>query len=350
MFEENDIPLTPITDLGEFKLIEHLTAGFDVQNSRILKAVGDDAAVYEAVGGEVHVVSTDLLVEGVHFDLSYVPLQHLGYKSVVVNLSDIYAMNAKPFGITVSLAMSSRFTVEAMEAFYLGVRKACEKYGVDLLGGDTSSSRSGLVISVTALGSAAKEDVVYRSGAKQNDLLCLTGDVGGAYAGLQVLEREKAVFLKNPGVQPQLENYDYVVGRQLKPEARRDIVEALREAGIRPTAMIDVSDGVASDLMHLCQQSGLGAQLYQDKIILDHETVRVAEEFNLPSLTMGLNGGEDYELLFTIALEDFGKIQSFRDVHVIGHMTEKAVGAVMVMDDGQIATLEAQGWNHFNSH
>lgn len=348
MFEDKNGALTPIHELGEFKLIEHLTRDFHSKQENVLRGVGDDAAVYRVGNGKVQVVSTDLLVEGVHFDLSYVPLQHLGYKSVVVNLSDIFAMNARPFGITVSIAMSSRFTVEAMEAFYLGVKKACEKYGVDLLGGDMSSSRSGLVISVSALGEANEDDVVYRNGARINDLICLTGDVGAAYAGLQVLEREKSVFLKNPGVQPELEKYNYVVGRQLKPEARGDVIDALKEAGIKPTAMIDVSDGVASEVMHICRQSGLGAQLFQDKIILDHETVKVAEEFNLPSLTMGLNGGEDYELLFTIRLDDFDKIQSFRDVHVIGHITDKGAGVGMVMDDGSLATLEAQGWKHFN--
>ena len=348
MFEDKNGGLTPIHHFGEFKLIEHLTQQFSAKNERVLRAVGDDAAVYEIGNGKAHVVTTDMLVEGVHFDLSYVPLKHLGYKSVVVNLSDVYAMNAQPFGVTVSVAMSNRFTVEAMDAFYEGVKAACEKYGVDLLGGDTSSSRSGLMISVTALGEAHQEEIVYRNGARVNDLICLSGDVGAAYAGLQVLEREKSVFLKNPGVQPELEAYNYVVGRQLKPEARRDLINAFREAKVRPTAMIDVSDGVASEVMHICRQSGLGAQIYQDKIILDHETVKVAEEFNLPSLTMGLNGGEDYELLFTIKMDDFDMIQSFRDVKVIGHMVDKAQGVGIVMADGSVAQLEAQGWQHFN--
>jgi len=345
MFDEQD--LTPVDQLGEFKLIEHVTRDFEVKNADVLKGVGDDAAVYQVGNGLVHVVSTDLLMEGVHFDLSYAPLQHVGYKSVVVNLSDIYAMNAKPFGVTVSIAMSNRFTVEAIDALYAGIHKACETYGVDLLGGDTSSSQAGLGISVTAIGSAKEEDVVYRSGSKQNDLICLTGDVGSAYAGLQVLKREKAVFLKNPNMQPDLAGFDYVVGRQLKPEARKDIIAELAKAGVRPTSMIDVSDGLASEVNHLCRQSGLGATIYQDKIILDHETVKVAEEFNLPGLTMGLNGGEDYELLFTAKLEDFDVLNSFRGIQIIGHMGAEGEGAFLQMVDGSTAPLTAQGWNHF---
>lgn len=349
MFEEKNEGLTPVGDIGEFKLIEHVTRDFQVQHGSVVKGIGDDAAVYKIGNGKVHVVSTDLLMEMVHFDLSYVPLQHLGYKAVVVNLSDIFAMNARPFGVTVSIAMSNRFTVEAIDTLYAGIKRACEHYGVDLLGGDTSSSQSGLAISVTAIGEAEESEVVYRSGARANDLICLSGDVGSAYAGLQVLKREKAVFLKNPEVQPDLAGFDYVVGRQLKPEARKDIVEELKKVNVQPTAMIDVSDGLVSEVLHLCQQSKLGATLYQDKIILDHETVKVAEEFNLPALTMGLNGGEDYELLFTARLEDFDVLNTFRGIQIIGHMATEGEGAFLQMADGSTSPLQAQGWNHFKN-
>ena len=347
MFEEKNSNLTPVDQLGEFKLIEHVTRDFAVQNPLVRKGIGDDAAVYSIGGDRVHVVSTDFLMEGVHFDLSYVPLQHLGYKSVVVNLSDIVAMNAKPFGVTVSIAMSNRFTVEAIDMLYAGIKKACDFYGVDLLGGDTSSCQAGLGISVTAIGEAAENEIVYRSGARQNDLVCLTGDVGSAYAGLQVLKREKAVFLNNPDVQPDLTGFDYVVGRQLKPEARLDMLEELRKVNVRPTSMIDISDGLASELLHLCRSSKLGATIYQDKIILDHETVKVADEFNLPALTMGLNGGEDYELLFTARLEDFEVLNTFRGIQIIGHMGAEGEGTWIQMADGSSAAVTAQGFNHF---
>ncbi|MBK9450673.1 MAG: thiamine-phosphate kinase [Bacteroidetes bacterium] len=347
MFDENAEDLTPISRLGEFGLIEHLTREFENHNPDVVKGIGDDAAVYAVSEKEVHLVTTDLLIEGVHFDLRYVPLKHLGYKSVVVNLSDIYAMNGKPFAITMSVALSSKFTVEAMDAFYEGVQIACDHYDVDLIGGDTSSSRVGMVISVTAIGKAAKADVVYRSGAKEHDLICISGDVGGAYAGLQVLEREKAVFLKNPGVQPDLVGRDYVVGRQLKPEARGDVVRLLRENGIKPTAMIDLSDGLASDLLHICKQSKKGATIYEDKIMIDHEVILVGEDLGIPALTMALNGGEDYELLFTVSLEHYDKIKTMKGVTIIGHIVEEIAGVNLITANGSMLPLQAQGWNHF---
>ncbi len=347
MFEESSLDLTPISRLGEFGLIEHLTEDFVTHNPDVLKGVGDDAAVYAINDKEVHVVTTDLLLEGVHFDLRYVPLKHLGYKSVIVNLSDIYAMNAKPFGITVSIGLSSRFTVEAMDAFYEGVQIACQHYDVDLLGGDTSSSRMGLMISVTALGKAAKTDIVYRSGAKEHDLLCVSGDLGAAYAGLQVLEREKEVFLKNPNIQPELAGRDYAVGRQLKPEARADIIRLLRENGIKPTSMIDVSDGLASDLLHITKQSKKGATIYEDKLPIDHEVMLIADDMKIPGLTMALNGGEDYELLFTVPLESFDKIKTMKEVTIIGHIVEEEAGVHLITANGAMLPIKAQGWNHF---
>ena len=348
MFENKDQELTPVGKLGEFKLIHHLTKDLTPKSSAILKGVGDDAAVVDLGNGEVQVISTDLLIEGVHFDLTYAPLQHVGYKAVSVNVSDIYAMNAKPYGITISIALSSRFTVEAMEAFYYGVKTACEKFGVDLIGGDTSSSTTGLMISVTALGTANKEDVVYRSGAKPNDLLCLSGDVGAAYAGLQILEREKAVFIKNPEMQPDLGLYDYVVGRQLKPEARGDVINELAHRGIRPTSMIDVSDGLASEMFHIAESSGVGVNVYSDKVMLDPQTVSVAEDFDLHPMTMAMNGGEDYELLFTVSLEDFDKVSEMADVKVIGHLVEKHEGVNLITQQGSVIPLQAQGWTHFS--
>lgn len=334
--------------LGEFKLINHLTKDFEVKGENILRGIGDDAAVIAIGENEVEVVSTDMLVEGVHFDLSYCPLQHVGYKSVVVNLSDIYAMNAKPYGITVSIAMSNRFTVEAMEAFYYGVRAACEKYGVDLLGGDTSSSTSGLMISVTALGRGEKNKITYRGGAQVNDLVCLTGDIGAAYAGLQILNREKAVFLKNPEMQPELDLHDYVVGRQLKPEAQKEIWEHLQKVELLPTAMIDVSDGLASELFHVAKNSKVGISVYADKIMLDPQTVSVAEDFDLHPMTMAMNGGEDYELLFTVPLDQFQKVEEIDDVRVIGHVVGENEGVNLITQSGTSIPLQAQGWNHFS--
>ena len=348
MFESKEENLTPIGQMGEFGFIEHVTKDFPSTNDRVLKGVGDDAAVYDLGNGNVQLVSTDFLVEGIHFDLAYVPLQHLGYKSITVNLSDIYAMNGKPYGVTVSVAMSNRFTLEAMEAFYSGVKFACEKYGVELLGGDTSSSRSGLVVSVTALGEVEKNSVVYRNGAKENDLICVTGDLGSAYAGLQILEREKSVFKANPDVQPDLAGFEYAVGRQLKPEARKDTIANLRANGILPTSMIDISDGLASELFHICKASEVGAQIYQETIPIDYETSSIGEDLNIAPMTYALNGGEDYELLFTAPLDQHQKLKDMADIKIIGHITDKSEGVSMVNNIGQSVLLEAQGWNHFN--
>ncbi|MCB9231465.1 MAG: thiamine-phosphate kinase [Bacteroidia bacterium] len=341
--------LTPISELGEFGLIEKLTSPFRIRRPATLKAVGDDAAVYRVGNGKVHVVSTDLLMEGIHFDLTYAPLKHVGYKAVIVNLSDIYAMNAMPFGITVSIAMSNRFTLEAMEAFYEGVKVACDEHNVDLLGGDTSSSHTGLCISITALGEADEDKVVYRNGARENNLICVSGDLGGGYAGLNVLEREKRAFLANPDLQPELVGYDYVVGRVLKPEARRPVIEVLEKEGILPTSMIDISDGLTSELYHICNHSRTGATIYEEKLPIDPETWKVAEEFKISASTFALNGGDDYELLFTVKLEDFDKVSRISEIHVIGHITEPSQGVNMVLRSGGVVELEAQGWQHFSS-
>lgn len=343
-FSEN---LTSISELGEFGLIKKLTAGFRLTRSEIIKGVGDDAAVYKIGNGKVHVVSTDLLMEGIHFDLTYAPLKHVGYKAVIVNLSDIYAMNAMPFGITVSIALSNRFTLESMEAFYEGVKIACDEHNIDLLGGDTSSSHTGLVISITALGSADEDKIVYRNGAKENDLICVSGDLGGGYAGLNILEREKQAFKANPDLQPELLGYDYVIGRVLKPEARRPVIEVLEKQGIKPTSMIDISDGLTSELYHICTQSKTGALIYEEKLPIDNETYKVAEEFKIAASTFALNGGDDYELLFTVSLDDYEKIEKISDIHVIGHVTEEGHGLRMMLRSGGLVELEAQGWQHF---
>lgn len=334
-----------IETLGEFGLIDRLTRQIKLKQPGSLKGVGDDAAVLD-FGEETVVVTTDLLTEGVHFNLMYVPLKHLGYKAVVVNLSDVYAMNATPRQITVSIAISRRFDLHAVEQLYEGIHLACENYGVDLVGGDTTSSMTGLTISITAIGSAGKNDLVYRSGARANDLLCVTGDLGGAYMGLQLLERENEVFKVNPKLQPKLEGYDYILQRQLKPEARKDIVEAFRKMGIKPTSMIDISDGLSSEILHLCKNSGLGCHLYEDKIPLDNQTKAMAEEFRINPLVAALNGGEDYELLFTLALEDYEKIKNDPDITVIGHMTTSAGQAMLATTGGSLIPLVAQGWNH----
>jgi thiamine-monophosphate kinase len=347
MNEDSGSEFTPLSRLGEFGFIDRIAKDFVPRNKNVLAGIGDDAAVISISEEEVHVLSTDLLVEGIHFDLSYVPLKHLGYKAVVVNLSDIYAMNCKPFGVTISLAMSNRFTVEAMDEFYAGVHQACENYGVDLLGGDTSSTHSGLTISVTAIGLGKKDEVVYRSGAKVNDLICLSGDVGAAYAGLQVLNREKSVFISNPEIQPDLTGFDYVLERQLKPEAREDVITRLAEAGIRPNAMIDVSDGLASDLRHICRASKVGATIYEEKLMIDHQVHVVSDDFNIPAVTMALNGGEDYELLFTVPLDDFDKVSMVKDVLVIGHIEDESIGVNIATGAGGSYELESQGWNHF---
>ncbi|MFN0203048.1 MAG: thiamine-phosphate kinase [Bacteroidia bacterium] len=347
MFDDANPAYTPISHFGEFGLIEHLTQHFPIKNAAVVKGVGDDAAVIQHEAKGVTVVSTDLLLEGVHFDLSYVPLRHLGYKAVVVNLSDIYAMNAQPIGITVSLGMSNRFTVEAMEELYAGVQLACEKYGVDLLGGDTSSSKQGLMLSVTAMGTSQAEKVAYRSGAKANDLICVTGDLGAAYAGFLVLEREKAEFLHNPHLQPDLSDYDYVVGRQLKPETQPKLIQLLKEGNIQPTSMMDISDGLASELHHICRQSKCGCTIYADKLPIDFQTVAVADEFQISAVTFALNGGEDYELLFTVDIADFQKVKDLPNVTIIGHITGDEKKLDIVLAPGNMVEIEAQGWQHF---
>jgi len=344
MIEDKTPHRTSLADLGEFGLIDRLTEGFEIHNPSTLKGVGDDAAVMDFKNKKT-VVSTDLLIEGVHFDLSYVPLKHLGYKSVVVNVSDIYAMNATATQITVSIAVSNRFPLEALEELYAGIRLACEHYKVDLVGGDTTSSTRGLIISVTAIGEAKASDLVYRNGAQPNDLVVLTGDIGGAYMGLQILEREKAVFQVNPNSQPDIEMYSYILERQLKPEARKDIPPLLKQLGVKPTAMMDVSDGLSSELLHICKQSGVGCRLYEDKIPLDPQVISTCEEFNLDSTTIALSGGEDYELLFTIAQADYDKIKGNPNFSVIGYITDKSEGVNLVTRAGQFIPIIAKGWN-----
>lgn len=338
-----------IASLGEFGLIDKLTADFQNKQVSTLKGVGDDAAVISC-GDHCMVVTTDMLIEGIHFNLMYVPMKHLGYKSVIVNLSDICAMNAIPRQITVSLAVSAKFTLAAIEELYEGIRLACEKYGVDLVGGDTTSSLTGMVISITALGTALPEELTYRAGARPGNLLCVTGDLGGAYMGLQLLERENEVFKVHPGTQPRLEGYDYILQRQLKPEARTDITEALKKLGIKPTSMIDISDGLSSEILHLCKASRTGCKLYEEKIPFDQQTRDMALEFNINPLVSALNGGEDYELLFTIPVEDYPKVKDDPDISVIGHITQPEEGAMLVTTGGSLIPLQAQGFNHMQGH
>ncbi len=337
---------TELDELGEFGLIDRISSNFENRQSSTILGIGDDAAIINS-DNEYSVVSTDLLTEGIHFDLSYFPLKHLGYKSVAVNISDIAAMNAVPQQITVSLAISNRFSLQAIDEFYEGVKAACEQFNVDLVGGDTSSSAAGVFISVTAIGTVAKEKVVRRSGAKDKDIICVTGDLGGAYVGLQVLEREKQVFIANPEMQPKLDDYEYVVGRQLKPEARMDIIHELDDLKIVPTSMIDVSDGLASELMHLSQHSGMGLRVFEEQLPIDNQTYETAVEFNLDPITCALNGGEDYELLFTISQGDHEKLKKHADIHFIGHIEKSDSGAGLVTKGGNWVQLEAQGWNHF---
>ena len=335
---------TNLAELGEFGLIKHLTQHIELYQPSTIKGVGDDAAVINNEDLQT-VISTDILIEGVHFDLTYVPLRHLGYKSVIVNLSDVYAMNAHPKQILVSIALSNRFKLEAIEELYSGMLAACKKYKVDLVGGDTTSSLSGLVISITAIGGVKKEDITYRNGAKETNLLCVSGDLGGAYMGLQVLEREKSVFKENPKLQPDLEGKDYLLERQLKPEARKDIIETLHSLGIKPTAMIDVSDGLSSEILHLCSQSDVGVELYEEKIPIDSLTYETAREFNLDPTLCSLSGGEDYELLFTIDINEYEKLKNSMDITIIGHITDKAKGCNMISKSGTVHELKAQGWN-----
>lgn len=341
-----------ISHYGEFGLIKHLTENFPIKNKSTLYGVGDDCAVIDATDGKM-VVTTDLLLEGIHFDLTYCPMRHLGYKSCIVNFSDVYAMMGTPRQITVSLGISKRFKVEDLEELYAGMRLACEQYGVDLVGGDTSASMTGLTISITCIGVA--ENPVYRNGARPNDLVCVSGDLGAAYMGLQLLEREKAVYYqqvqngdKNAEFKPQFAGREYLLERQLKPEARKDIVAALKEAGITPTSMMDISDGLSSELLHICNQSKVGCRIYEERIPIDYQTAVQAEEFNLNVTTVAMNGGEDYELLFTVPLEQHDKIEQVAGIRLIGHITNESLGAAMITRDGNSeVTLKAQGWNAF---
>lgn len=348
MFAGKDNERTEIKSLGEFGLIDRLTSGFKTKHSSTILGIGDDAAIIHPSENEHLVVTTDMLVEGVHFDLSWMPLKHLGYKSVAVNLSDIAAMNAEARQITVSIAISNRFSVEALDELYQGMQLACERYGADLVGGDTTSSPSGLVISISAIGTTKPELVTRRSGAKVTDLICVSGDLGGAYAGLLLLQREKRTFMANPAFQPDLEGNDYILERQLKPEPRFDITKQLAASSILPTSMIDISDGLASELHHICKQSGCGCTIYEDKIPLDVQTINTAEEFNLDPLTLALSGGEDYELLFTVPLADFEKLRDIEGIAVIGHIEEKEEGLHLVNNIGQKISLKALGWDSFN--
>ena len=348
MFDNSEPTKTSLSELGEFGLIDHLTKNFSPKHASTIKAIGDDAAVLDFKDKQT-LVSTDMLVEGVHFDLAYMPLKHLGYKAVMVNASDIYAMNGKATHITVSIAPSNRFPVEALEELYAGIQLAADLYNIDVVGGDTTSSTSGLFISISVFGEAEKEDVVYRSGAQANDLLVVTGDLGAAYMGLQVLEREKQVFKANPNAQPDLDQYTYLIERQLKPEARKDIPPLLKGLGVKPTSMIDISDGLSSEVIHLCKNSKTGVNLYEEKVPLDPAVISVCEEFELDSTMIALSGGEDYELLFTIAQSDFDKIKANPNLTVIGHMTEESAGMHLITRANQAIPLVARGWKSMKS-
>ncbi len=345
MLEDKNIPRTPLSTLGEFGLIKHLTNHIKIKNPSTVRGIGDDAAVLD-FNDQKTVVSTDFLLEGIHFDMAYTPLKHLGYKAVMVNLSDVCAMNATPTQITVSIAVSNRFPLEALEELYDGISTACETYNVDLVGGDTTSSNTGLVLSITAIGKANEEEIVYRNGAKENDLIVVTGDLGAAFLGLKVLERENEVFKVNPDLQPDLEQYTYLIQRQLRPEARADVKTILKELGVQPTAMIDLSDGLSSDLLHICDQSKVGCTIYEEKIPLDPAVLTTCEEFRINTTTVALSGGEDYELLFTIPLEDHEKIKNNPHFTIIGHITDQASGRNMIGMGGQTQIpLTAQGWD-----
>jgi thiamine-monophosphate kinase len=344
MFENSE--RTNIEQLGEFGLIDHLTKQIKIKQASTLKGIGDDAAVIDFAGKKA-LISTDMLLEGIHFDLAYTPLKHLGYKSIQVNLSDIYAMNGTATQVTVSIGISSKFPLEAVEEFYEGIYLACEKFNVDLVGGDTTSSRQGLVISVTSIGYADEKDIAYRNTANEGDLICVSGDLGGAYVGLQLLEREKQIYIENPSIQPDLEGKDYIIERQLKPEARKDIIELLKDIDVKPTAMIDISDGLASEILHICKQSNKGCNLYEDKIPLDPMTYETAREFNLDPTVCALSGGEDYELLFTIKQTDYEKIKLQMDISIIGHITDASAGCNLITKSGVVHALKAQGWNAF---
>jgi thiamine-monophosphate kinase len=338
---------TEINQLGEFGLIDHLTKNFEIKNASTIETIGDDAAVIDHLGKQT-VITTDMLVEGVHFDLMYTPLKHLGYKSVVVNISDVYAMNAQPTQITMSIAFSNRFSVEALEEFYEGVYIACEKYGVDLIGGDTSTSQKGLIISVTAIGEVTEGNYVKRSTAESGDLICVSGDLGGAFLGLTLMERERQIYLENPGVQPTLENESYIVGRLLKPEARKDIIEWLEQSEIKPTSMMDISDGLSSEILHICKKSELGCRIYEEKIPLNEATKAAAFKFGLDPTVCALNGGEDYELIFTMKQADYEKVTLQEEISVIGYMCDKEEGSKMISKGGNLFDITAQGWNAFS--
>lgn len=339
----NTTKRTEISSLGEFGLIERLTKDLKTANKETVKGVGDDAAILQFTGDEEVLVTTDMLMEGVHFDLTYFPLKHLGYKAVVANISDIYAMNGTPKQITVSLALSRKFCIEDVEELYAGIRLACEQYGVDIVGGDTTSSLTGLAISITAIGTAPKGTVVKRDGAKETDLICVTGNLGAAYMGLQLLEREK-IATAGKDMQPDFSGKEYILERQLKPEARREVIEKLRSENVRPTAMMDVSDGLASELMHICKQSGVGCRIYEERIPIDYQTAIMAEELNLNVITCALGGGEDYELLFTVPIADHEKVAAMKDVRVIGHIVSDTMGLALITRDGVEMQLKAQGW------
>jgi len=344
MLEDKNTQKTSLADLGEFGLINHITKYFTIENASTVTGIGDDAAVLDASKKQT-LVTTDLLIEGVHFDLSYMPLKHLGYKAVMVNLSDVYAMNGTAEQITVSIAVSNRFPLEAIEELYSGIQLACETYKVDLVGGDTTSSTKGILISVTAIGKVEKEDIVLRSGAKETDLIVVSGDLGAAYLGLQVLEREKQVFNVDPNNQPDLDSYTYLIERQLKPEARRDVAGFLKELAIKPTAMIDISDGLSSEIMHICSQSKVGCKIYEEKLPLDPQVISACEEFNIDSTMVALSGGEDYELLFTVPIADFEAIKGNPNFSIIGHITAENQGLNLVTRASQEIELKAQGWN-----
>ncbi len=348
MIEDKNKHRTELSDLGEFGLIDHLTKNFKINHKSTIKGVGDDAAVLDFKNNKI-VVTTDLLLEGVHFDLSYMPLKHLGYKSVVVNLSDVCAMNATPTQITVSIAVSNRFPLEALEELYAGIETAASIYNIDVVGGDTTSSTTGLLISITAIGTIDGDNEVYRNGARPNDLLVVSGDLGGAYLGLQILEREKEVFKVNPNNQPDLEAYSYIIERQLKPEARKDIVKLLKELEVKPTSMIDISDGLSSEIIHICKQSEVGCDLYEEKLPLDPVVISTCEEFKIDSTTVALNGGEDYELLFTISQEDYPKIKANPSLTVLGFIKEKEAGIHLVTRAETKIPIKAQGWKNFNA-
>lgn len=349
MIEDKTPQRTSIAQLGEFGLITHLTKNFEINQPSTIKGIGDDAAILDFKDKKV-VISTDLLIEGVHFDLAYMPLKHLGYKAVVVNISDICAMNAKATQITVSVAVSNRFPLEALDELFAGITHAANEYKVDVIGGDTTSSQKGLIISITAIGEADENEIVYRNGAKQTDLLVVSGDIGAAYMGLQVLEREKQVFQVNPNSQPDLDGYTYLIERQLKPEARKDVRTLLHALEIKPTAMIDISDGLSSEIIHICKQSKVGCNLYEDKLPLDPQLINVCEEFNIDSTTVAINGGEDYELLFTIAMEDFEKIKGNPNFTIIGHMTQESEGIHLITRADTKIPLKARGWDAVSEH